>query len=114
MNCQACGSNNKVEIMNLCSNMQIIGKSFPKIQSRLVKCADCGFVYVDSGAAKENYFSYYNSDNCIPIHYNELYSNSEITNYFNIVLNNIKKYINYNSRILDVGGYRRICSFLKE
>lgn len=102
--CKICGSSEQNKLFKLCENMKIMGKDFPESDSTIVECLKCGLVYVDMAAKQEDFNNYYSSPNSNLLSYYELYKKENVSAYFNDILNNFKKYITKESKILDMGG----------
>lgn len=114
MGCPICGKENFEVIDKLCSNMKILGESFPKSDTNVVSCNNCGLTYLNSDATQENYIAYYKSDICNPPMYYEMFGEEETEEYFQHILARLAPYIDKNSSILDVAGsWGELGAFLK-
>ena len=92
MNCLICGSDKKRVLTKLCSNMQIMGSSFPEENSYIVACPHCGHVYVDINVLQDAFTEYYSSDYSKSLSYSEVFGRDKTfvyyTNIMNIIVRN--------------------------
>lgn len=105
MNCLICGSNKKRVLTKLCSNMQIMGASFPEEDSYIVACPHCGHVYVDINVSQEAFTEYYSSAHSKSLSYYEIFGRNKTIVYYTNIMNRIARNGGgQHSRILDWGG----------
>lgn len=100
--CPVCNFNNKHILSELCSNLEILARHFPKVSSDNVACTRCGAVYVDTKATQADFDLYYR-DVAKVLNYAEAFGQDTSTEYFETVYAAIAPYININSHILDIG-----------
>lgn len=103
MVCKLCGGKTK-RIELLCSNLKILGASFPESEVYISSCEKCGLIQYDMEATQEDLLKYYVSNSCTPYRYIDNYGEQGANDYFSHLLCAIEKYITYDSFILDVGG----------
>ncbi len=114
MACLLCKSNNVKRIDKLCDNMKILGDTFPDTPSYINVCNCCGLVYIDMDISQKDILHYYTSGNCVPICYENLFGAEHTKKYFEHIYHTIEPYIDFDSKILDVGGgLGEFASFLK-
>lgn len=104
MKCLICGSEKKTILSKLCSNMGIMGPFFENKESFIVSCEHCGNVYIDIDATQNDFTEYYNSEYSKSLSYFEVFGKEETTCYYENIANRVAKYINRDSKILEIGG----------
>lgn len=115
MKCQLCGSKEKKVLTKLCSNMKIMGPSFPEEDSYVVACKQCGTVYVDINVEQTAFTQYYSSEYSKSLSYIEVFGKDEATIYYENIEKRISKYTSKDSKILEIGGgIGELALFLKE
>lgn len=104
MKCQICGSEEKRVLTKLCSNMKIMGPSFPEKNSYVVACKQCGSVYIDIDADQSAFTNYYSSAYSKSLSYFEVFGKDETQIYYDNIEHRIAKYVDKCGRILEIGG----------
>ena len=102
--CQICGSNNKSILIQLCSNMDIMGPCFEGAKSNIVVCKKCGNVYVDIDVDQSVFTKYYSSNYSKSLSYSEVFGQESSSVYYENICERIGKYIEKNAKLLEIGG----------
>ncbi len=111
--CPVCKSKDHTSIMNLCSNMKILGPDFPETHTDIVFCNKCGISYLYSESTQEDYIRYY-TDISRPVQYKEMFGKENSDHYFSDILKKIVPLINKDSEILDFGsGFSELGEYIK-
>jgi len=84
--------------------MGIMGPFFEKKESFIVSCERCGNVYVDINASQKDFTDYYSSEYSKSLSYFEVFGKEEAARYYEEIVKRLSKYINKDSRILEIGG----------
>lgn len=115
MSCPICQNKEYESIDKLCSNLEIMGKAFPKSEAELVSCTRCGLTYLRSAATQRHYLAYYDSDVSRAPKYREMFGEAGSDEYFRTIYEHISKYMKGRTEILDIAGsWGELGSFLRE
>ena len=83
--------------------MKIMGTSFPKVPAFVVKCKECGLLYMNTEATQKDFLSYYKYGAVAP-KYNTMFGKEATADYYRHLEALIQPFINKKSRILDIAG----------
>lgn len=104
INCPICGHTQREFVTNLSSNIKVLGDFFPETSSEMVCCNKCGCVYVDLKATQNQFNKYYNSPFAKTISYYKNFGIDETNEYFANIHSIFQEYVNFDSKILDLGS----------
>ena len=84
--------------------MKILSPVFKDSETYLAHCKNCGNVFVDIDATQEHFNDYYKSPSAQALSYYECYGKEHTNIYFTDVLSKFEKYINKESKIIDIAS----------
>lgn len=115
MHCLVCGCEKKRVLTRLCSNMKIMGPSFPEKDSFVAACPECGHVYVDIDVTQDAFTEYYSSDYSKSLSYIEVFGRENAEAYYTNIEKRIARHIGKDAHILEIGGgIGELARFLKD
>lgn len=114
MSCPICHNSEKEVIYRLCDNMKIMGPVFPDAPSFVVKCSNCGLLYMDTEATQDNFLDYYRHGAVAPKYY-DMFGKIDTDEYYSHLIELMRPYIDKNSNMLDIAGaWGEFAAYLKE
>ena len=114
MSCPICHKSENEVIYRLCDNMKIMGPGFPDTPSFVVKCSNCGLLYMQTEATQNNFLNYYQHGAVAPKYY-DMFGKKDTDEYYHHLIELMKPYIEKNSSMLDIAGaWGEFAAYLKE
>jgi len=83
--------------------MKIMGRHFPESAAFVAGCGNCGLLYTDMEATQEDLLTYYRFGAAAPGYY-DMFGKEDTEDYYQHLLDLMKPYIRFDSRLLDIAG----------